>query len=76
MLLPRGSLAVVMNFHSEGKDIGAANLNMVNCSLNGLHPLPGLGEITSLLQKCGFGAIEVHRFLPGSTFCGIASSVQ
>ncbi len=73
ILSPKGVLAVIMNFHSQGKDIGAANLNMVNCSLKGLYPLPGLGEMTSLLKHCGFGSIEVHRFMPGTTFCGIAA---
>jgi hypothetical protein len=60
-----------MNFHSQGRDIAAANLNVVNCSLKGLRPLPELDEMTSLLRKAGFGNIKVHHFLPASTFCGI-----
>lgn len=73
MLSPQGVLAVVMNCHSRGKDIGAANLNMVNCSLKGLTPLPDLDEVISLLKRCGFGQIEVHRFIPGSTFYGFVA---
>jgi cyclopropane fatty-acyl-phospholipid synthase-like methyltransferase len=73
MLSPQGVLAVVMNYRSRGKDVGAANLNMVNCSLKGLTRLPGLDEITSLLKLCGFRQIEVHRFMPGSTFYGIVA---
>jgi SAM-dependent methyltransferase len=73
MLSPRGVLAVVMNFHSEGRDLTAANLNVVNCSLKGLTPVPGLEETTLLLKQCGFGKIETHRFLPGGTFCGIVA---
>ena len=73
MLLPQGVLAVVMNYCSRGKDVGAANLNMVNCSLKGLTRLPGLDEITSLLKLCGFRQIEVHRFVPESTFYGIVA---
>ncbi|RLB42215.1 MAG: hypothetical protein DRH12_06185, partial [Deltaproteobacteria bacterium] len=64
---PQGVLAVVMNFHSMGKDIAAANLNMVNCSLKGLAPLPKLDQVTSLLKQCGFpklifiaSYLEVH----------------
>ncbi len=71
MLSPTGVLAVAMSFRSLGKDIGTANLNMVNSSLKGLTPLPDLNDITSILKQCGFGGIEIHRFMPGSTFCGI-----
>jgi len=74
MLSPEGHLAVVMNFNSKGRDIAAANLNVVNCSLKGLTPLPGLDKMTSLLQRAGFGDIKIHHFLPASTFCGIVAA--
>ena len=74
MLSPGGALAVVMNFHSQGRDIAAANLNVVNCSLKGLTPLPGLDEMTALLKQAGFSEIKIHHFLPASTFCGIVAS--
>ena len=73
MLAPRGVPAVAMSFRSKGKDVGMANLNLVNSSLKGLTPLPELDEVTSLLEQCGFGRIEVHRFMPGSTFYGIVA---
>jgi 4-hydroxy-2,2'-bipyrrole-5-carbaldehyde O-methyltransferase len=73
MLSPMGVLAVAISFHSKGKDIATANLNMVNSSLKGLSPLPELDDITSVLKKCGFGKIEVHRFIPGGTFYGIVA---
>ena len=76
LLSPEGILAVIMNFHSQGRDLAAANLNVVNCSLNGLYPLSGVDEMRSLLKQCGFGIIRVHRFLPGSTFCGMAAQRQ
>jgi len=76
MLSPMGVLAVAMSFHSKGKDIGSANLNMVNSSLKGLTPLPELDDIKLALKKCGFIKIEVHRFMPGSTFYGIAAHRQ
>jgi 2-polyprenyl-3-methyl-5-hydroxy-6-metoxy-1,4-benzoquinol methylase len=74
MLSPAGVLAVAMSFHSKGKDMATANLNMVNSSLKGLTPLPDLDDITSVLKKCGFGKIKVHRFMPGSTFYGIVAT--
>jgi 2-polyprenyl-3-methyl-5-hydroxy-6-metoxy-1,4-benzoquinol methylase len=74
ILSPMGVLAVAMSFHSKGKDMATANLNMVNSSLKGLTPLPELNDITSVLKKCGFGKIEVHRFMPGSTFYGIVAT--
>lgn len=47
MLSPTGVLAVAMGFRSQGKDIGMANLNMVNSSLKGITPLPELDEVTA-----------------------------
>lgn len=72
-LSPNGVLMIVMNFHSKGKDIGAANLNVVNNSLQGLTPLPSLNEIRSMLKQCGLSKIKMHRFMPGSTFLGLAA---
>ena len=74
MLSPHGVLAVAMGFRSQGKDIGMANLNMVNSSLTGVTPLPELDEVTALLKECGLKNIEVHRFMPGGTFYGIVAS--
>lgn len=73
LLSPTGVLAVAMSFHSKGKDINSANLNMVNSSLKGLAPLPELDDIESVLKQSGFGKIKVHRFIPGSTFYGIVA---
>jgi len=73
MLSDQGVLAVAMGFHSRGKDLGLANLNLVNSSLRGITPLPELNEVTSLLKQCGFSTIKIHRFMPGSTFYGIVS---
>jgi 2-polyprenyl-3-methyl-5-hydroxy-6-metoxy-1,4-benzoquinol methylase len=73
MLSPKGRVAVTMTFHSRGKDISAANLNIVTSSLKGVTPLPKLEEITSLLKQSGFDKIKVHRFIPGSTYYGIVA---
>lgn len=73
MLAPRGVLAIAMNCHSQGADIGAANLNIVNCSLKGLTPLPSREEIVSLLKRCSFPEIDTQRFVPGSTFYGFVA---
>ncbi|MBE9581234.1 MAG: methyltransferase domain-containing protein [Proteobacteria bacterium] len=75
MLSPNGVVAVAMNFQSMGKDIGAANLNMVNCSLEGLTPLPDLDQLTAQLNESGFNEITAHRLMPGSTFFGISASI-
>lgn len=75
MLSPDGTLAVVMHFQSRGKDPGAANLNMVNCSLKGLTPLPALDDLTAQLKENGFHRITTQRLLPGSTFWGVSASI-
>ncbi|MBF0531063.1 MAG: methyltransferase domain-containing protein [Deltaproteobacteria bacterium] len=72
-LSPQGTLAVAMNFQSGGKDIGAANLNLVNCSLKGLTRLPRVEEITAQLKETGFHKIKIQRLIPGSTYYGIAA---
>ncbi|MCF8034952.1 MAG: methyltransferase domain-containing protein [Desulfarculaceae bacterium] len=74
-LAPGGLVSVMMNFASQGKDLAAANLNLVNCSLHGLYPLPGVGEIRELLGQCGFRDIEEHKFLPASTFQGVTARI-
>ncbi|HBD08195.1 MAG TPA: hypothetical protein DCZ69_08010 [Syntrophobacteraceae bacterium] len=74
MLSPQGVLAIAMNCHSKGTDMGAANLNMVNCSLKGLKRLPERDEIMALLTRCAFRQIDTHRFIPGSTFYGFVAS--
>lgn len=71
LLSPQGRIAIAMTCHSRGRDAAAANLNLVNCSLKGLAPVPDLDDITSMLKECGFGRIEIHRCLPGGTFFGI-----
>jgi hypothetical protein len=73
LLSPNGILILVMNFHSKGKDISAANLNVVNNSLKGLNPLPDLDETKSLLELSGLTEIEIHQFIPGSMFFGIVA---
>lgn len=72
-LAPSGMLSVVMHFDSQGKDLAAANLNLVNCSLKGLNPLPRLEEIKGLLERSGFREITVHNFVPASTFQGVTA---
>lgn len=71
MLAPDGMLAIAIHCRSRGIDVGAANLNLVNCSLTGLTPLPDLDEIKSMLKECGLRKIDVHRFMPNGTFYGI-----
>ena len=76
ILAPHGTIAIAMNLRSRGKDLGAANLNMVNASLKGLTPLPDLDEITMQLKNSGFDNIKPQRLIPTSTFYGIAASIE
>jgi len=73
LLSPNGSLALVNNFQSKGRDPMAANLNIVNCSLKGLTVLPDLEAIKTQLTGCGFHSIQVTRFMPRSEFYGITA---
>jgi 2-polyprenyl-3-methyl-5-hydroxy-6-metoxy-1,4-benzoquinol methylase len=73
MLSPDGTLAISTFLRSNGEDLGAANLNMVNSSLEGLAPLPDIDELTTELEGSGFKRIKTQRLIPGSTFYGIAA---
>lgn len=75
MLATNGSVSIAMHFQSMGKDLGAANLNMVNCSFEGLTPLPALDELTEQLKQSGFRDVKISRLIPGSTFFGITAGI-
>lgn len=75
LLLPKGQLALVNNFQSQGVDPAAANLNIVNCSLNDLTALPNLQAVEKQLTACGFNRIQIVRFMPRSEFYGVTASV-
>lgn len=73
LLSPGGRLAIANNFESKGRDLAAANLNVVNASLAQLNPLPCLDAVRDLLKNCGFERIEVTRFMPRGEFYGIVA---
>jgi 2-polyprenyl-3-methyl-5-hydroxy-6-metoxy-1,4-benzoquinol methylase len=73
VLSPRGMLAVAITCRSLGTDLSAANLNLVNCSLKGLTPLPDRNDIIALLQRCGFRQIDTQCLMPGSTYYGFVA---
>jgi SAM-dependent methyltransferase len=74
LLAPDGVLAVASNFASQGKEPAAANLNLANCSIQGLHPLPSLDGLCRELKDCGFSKASPVKIMPGSTFYGIRAS--
>ncbi|MDM8536305.1 class I SAM-dependent methyltransferase [Desulfobacterales bacterium HSG17] len=73
LLAVGGCLAVVNNFRSQGKDVMAANLNLVNASLSQLTVLPDLAVLEQQLADCGFKRVRTTRFIPKSEFYGIAA---
>ena len=75
MLSLNGVIAIVTHLQSRGKDLGAANLNMVNCSLKGLAPLPDLDDMTEQLKGSGFSQIKALRLIPGSTWYEIPADI-
>jgi cyclopropane fatty-acyl-phospholipid synthase-like methyltransferase len=74
LLSANGCVAFVNNFQSKGKDTGAANLNIVNCSLNGLTGLPSLEDTKSQLTSCGFSRVRSLRIMPRSEFYAITAN--
>lgn len=72
-LSEEGKIALAMNFYGCGKDLASAHLNLVNCSLKGLTPLPELEETKGLLRAAGFDRIRVENLIPGSAYFGLAA---
>lgn len=69
-----GSLVIVMNMEGKESDAAAANLNMVNASLEGVTPLPNPSKLKRQLTDSGFSTVEVTPIMPGSSFMGIHAS--
>jgi cyclopropane fatty-acyl-phospholipid synthase-like methyltransferase len=74
MLSPDGAIVTAMHFSSHGKDMGAANLNLVNSSVKGLTPLPDLDETIILFREAGLSKTVLRRLLPATSFHGIVAS--
>ena len=70
-LSPGGSLAIVMNMKGKDSDAAAANLNMVNASLEGVTPLPDSSDLRDQLKESGFADVKVAGLMPGSSFISI-----
>jgi 2-polyprenyl-3-methyl-5-hydroxy-6-metoxy-1,4-benzoquinol methylase len=73
-LNPNGIVAVANNFKSQGKDLGAANLNMATTCITGCHPLPSVETVTEQLIQAGLTKVVRHRLMPGSAFYGLIAA--
>ena len=70
-LSSEGSLAIVMTMEGKDTDVAAANLNMVNASLEGVTPLPDSSELKNQLIESGFVDVKVTGLMPGSSLIGM-----
>jgi len=70
-LSPEGSLVIVMNMEGKDSDAAAANLNLVNASLEGVTPLPNPSVLRNQLLDSGFSDVRVTGLMPGSSFIGM-----
>ncbi|MCK5312900.1 MAG: methyltransferase domain-containing protein [Desulfobacteraceae bacterium] len=73
-LSSQGKIAVLTNVQSNGKDPASANLNLVNCSLKGVTPVPEINSLKKLFKDSGFHNIETTQIMPGSAFYSILAS--
>ena len=73
LLSPEGAIAIISYFQSEGKDLAAANLNIVTSSLVDCTPLPDLDELKLHLSRAGFQRISVTKLIPKSAFFGVVA---
>lgn len=73
MLAPGGRVALANGFQGHGKDPSAASLNLANCSIKGLNPLPDVEELTGQLKESGFSEVSLTKMIPGSSFIGLVA---
>ncbi len=73
-LSPKGKIAVVIAVQSKYKDPTSANLNLANCSLEGLTPLPELNSLEKLFKDSGLHTVEINRIIPGGSLYSILAS--
>jgi 2-polyprenyl-3-methyl-5-hydroxy-6-metoxy-1,4-benzoquinol methylase len=69
-----GRIAVITTVQSHGNDPFSASLNLANCTLKGVTPVPELHSIEKLFKGCGFTSIETTRIMPGSAFYSVLAS--
>lgn len=74
LLAPGGTLALANGFQGHGKDPSTASLNLANCSIAGLWPLPELDELIGQLKQAGFSDVAITKMMPGSSFIGLKAS--
>ena len=74
-LSAQGKIALVTTAKSNGTDIVAANLNLINCSLKGVTAVPEIESLKRLFKDSGFLKIEVTQIIPGSAFYSILASL-
>lgn len=70
-----GRLTVVNFFPGNGRDAGAANLNLATSSMIGCIPIPPRRQIEAELRKCSFQDVRIQNIMPGSAFTGVSARV-
>ena len=74
LLSNNGKIALITTVQGKGSDPASANLNLANCSLKGVTPVPELDSIEILFKECGFNEIEINRIMPGGAFYSFIAS--
>jgi SAM-dependent methyltransferase len=73
-LSPDGALALVTSCRGEGADLFSANLNLATSSMEGLTPLPEVGEMEAQLREAGFANVRRKRLVARTTYFGFRAS--
>jgi len=73
-LSPGGAVVIATSCRGQGVDLFSANLNLATSSMEGLTPLPEVGEMESQLREAGFGAVVRRRLVSRSTYFGFIAS--
>jgi len=71
MLTPGGALALSSSMQGKGKNVFAANFDLVTSSMRGCFRVPDKTELEDQLREAGFGQVQTMRLIPGEAYFGI-----
>jgi len=74
MLAPGGALALSSSMQGRGKNVFAANFDLVTSSMVGCYRVPHQAELEAQLREAGFGKVRSMRLIPGEAYFGLLAT--
>lgn len=74
MLTPNGALVLSSLMQGKGKNVFAANFDLVTSSMLGCYRVPDKDELEAQLREAGFHEVHAMRLIPGEAYFGLMAS--